>query len=180
MPVNIEQASPNLNSKLINTNLIKPRLENNNNINNNNNNEKKFLSEFLRLKVEGNQLFKVREFEKANQKFKQLNNLISSNKKQISNEIITKDQLIEYLQIQIQCCLLTNDWKTSLEACTKLLELDPNNLKAFHQRATSYKHLKDYDESILDLERLIELDPKNKSAKSELKNIKNLIYNNNN
>ncbi|KAM9988729.1 hypothetical protein ACTFIY_004775 [Dictyostelium cf. discoideum] len=164
MPVNIEQSSQNLNSKLINGNQ-------NNNINNN---EKKFLSEFLRLKVEGNQLFKVKEFEKANQRFKQLNNLILSNK-QISNEIISKEQMIENLQTQIQCCLLTNDWKTSLESCTKLLEFDPNNLKAYQQRAKSYKHLKDYDESILDLERVLELDPKNKSAKLELKNIKNLI-----
>ncbi|KAM9955464.1 hypothetical protein ACTFIW_010460 [Dictyostelium discoideum] len=173
MPVNIEQtSSQNLNSKLINGN------QNNNNNNNKiNNNEKKFLSEFLRLKVEGNQLFKVKEFEKANQRFKQLNNLILSNK-QISNEIISKEQMIEILQTQIQCCLLTNDWKTSLESCTKLLELDPNNLKAYQQRAKSYKHLKDYDESILDLERLLELDPKNKSAKLELKNIKNLINNN--
>lgn len=58
------------------------------------------------------------------------------------------------------------------DRCTKALELDQDNVKALFRRGKCYAQLNALDEAKEDLERVIELQPDNKDAARELRNLK--------
>ncbi|CAI8055701.1 Sperm-associated antigen 1, partial [Geodia barretti] len=57
----------------------------------------------------------------------------------------------------------------AVEDCTKVLEEDPNNVKALFRLATARSSLKQDDEAMADFERLLQLEPSNKRAQDQLK-----------
>ncbi|XP_036596411.1 sperm-associated antigen 1 [Trichosurus vulpecula] len=63
------------------------------------------------------------------------------------------------------------NWNNALQDCEKVLELEPENLKAFMRRATAYKHQNKYHEAIEDLKKVLNVEPDNVIAKKILSEV---------
>lgn len=50
--------------------------------------------------------------------------------------------------------------------------LDPTYVKAYHRRANARVQLKRFAEAVQDFDKVLELEPKNKTAKAELEKLK--------
>ncbi|EGC37939.1 hypothetical protein DICPUDRAFT_29500 [Dictyostelium purpureum] len=127
----------------------------------------------LEVKNQALMLFKEKNFEAAKNQFKlALQFLMVGSKNYSSVKEQYKQDVLDVFHHLVQCSLMASEWKDARDYCTNILDIDTKNIKALQQRATANKHLDDIDESILDLERALELDPSNKSIKQSLKNYK--------
>ncbi|XP_041104662.1 sperm-associated antigen 1 [Polyodon spathula] len=59
-------------------------------------------------------------------------------------------------------------WNNAFNDCEKVLELEPNNMKALLRRATVYKHLGKVKEAADDLKKVLQAEPENVMAKKLL------------
>lgn len=60
------------------------------------------------------------------------------------------------------CKLKLKDYKQAEKLCTKVLELDSNNVKALYRRAQAYIQLVDLDLAEIDIKKALEIDPHNR------------------
>jgi len=84
------------------------------------------------------------------------------------------DEVVSYTNRAL-CYLKVKDFHQVINDCSKALQLDASNIKAFYRRATALKNLSRLVEAEDDLVSLINIDPCNKTAASELKVLRNLI-----
>lgn len=78
------------------------------------------------------------------------------------------------------CNLKTKDFETARSACEEVLKLDPYNIKALYRRARSLalpinSGVEDFRAALVDLKRLLEIDPENMPALREVKRLQKLI-----
>lgn len=64
--------------------------------------------------------------------------------------------------------LKLRDWNAAIKAATKVLELEPVNVKALFRRAQAYRETEDYDLAETDLKRAMEYEPANRWVLSPL------------
>merc|ERR1712060_655095 len=99
------------------------------------------------------------------------------------NELVTVCELNK-----AACMLKVGDNYGAKNACTAVLRVDPENVKALFRRASAYYALHDYSEAVVDLKYLVKVDPTNKeaqrllpqavrSAKQEQKNASSMFKN---
>ncbi|KAF2897751.1 hypothetical protein ILUMI_08414 [Ignelater luminosus] len=80
------------------------------------------------------------------------------------------DQLKAMLYNNLAACYLKHcDYETVLTLCPKVLQLDPNNIKALYKQAVAKCGTHDYEGSQKILLELLRLDPENKAASDKLK-----------
>jgi tetratricopeptide (TPR) repeat protein len=85
------------------------------------------------------------------------------------------------MYINISACnIKTKDYETAVAACDEALKIDPYNIKALYRRARSLalpinSSVEDFRLAMVDLKRLLEIDPENFAALREVKRLQRLI-----
>ncbi|XP_072941318.1 tetratricopeptide repeat protein 1 [Epargyreus clarus] len=126
--------------------------------------ERQILAE--ELKKLGNEAFKVGEYERSIEKYTEglrICPLQFSQQRSIlyCNRSAAKMKLEKY--------------RSAVKDCTRAIELDNTYLKAYYRRAQSLEATEQYDESLADFKKILELDPSHKEAQSALVRLPPLI-----
>lgn len=66
-------------------------------------------------------------------------------------------------------------WKEAESDCTTALQLDKTYVKAYQRRAAAREKLGQFAEAKMDLEKVLEQEPKNKESKATLDRIQELL-----
>lgn len=109
------------------------------------------------LKTKGNEYFKQKDYEKANEFY---------------TKCIEMDRLntTGYLNRSI-CQIKLNRAEKALEDCSYVLNREPVNVKALYRRALAYRMLAKYDNCRLDLKQVLNIEPNNQIALQELESL---------
>ncbi|KAL2530149.1 Peptidyl-prolyl cis-trans isomerase FKBP62 [Forsythia ovata] len=121
-------------------------------------------------KDEGNALFKAGKYQRASKRYKKAVKLIEYDSSFGEDE----KQQAKVLKVTCNlnnaaCKLKLKDYKEAVKLCTKVLEIESQNVKALYRRAQAYIHLVDLDLAELDIKKALEIDPDNRDVKLEYK-----------
>ncbi|RZC50360.1 hypothetical protein C5167_018788 [Papaver somniferum] len=72
------------------------------------------------------------------------------------------------------CKIKLKEFREAAALCTKVLKLEPSNIKALFRRAQAYMETIDLDLAELDLKKALEIDPDNREVTTQLLRLKNL------
>lgn len=129
-------------------------------------------------KSEANELFKNSLYLTAFQRYhKSISYLIiaEQEEKQENDPEIDLKKMKSQLYSNFAACQLKNsNYKMAIINCTKCLEIDGNNVKAFFRRATAYAGIKEYESAISDCQTAISIDSNNIEVKKKLNQIEAL------
>ncbi|XP_066330976.1 70 kDa peptidyl-prolyl isomerase-like [Miscanthus floridulus] len=139
------------------------------------NNEEK-IEAASKKKEEGNALFKLGKYARASKRYEKA-------AKHIEYESsFSEDEKKQSKQLKISCnlnnaaCKLKlKDYKEAVKLCTKVLELDSQNVKALYRRVQAYIQLADLELAEADIKKALEIDPNNRDVKLEYKTVKEKI-----
>ncbi|GAB2212353.1 hypothetical protein Droror1_Dr00020313 [Drosera rotundifolia] len=73
------------------------------------------------------------------------------------------------------CKLKLKDFKQVEKLCTKVLELDSRNVKAFYRRAQAYIQLFELEKAEIDIRKALEIEPDNREVKLKYKALKDKV-----
>ncbi|KAM4864990.1 sperm-associated antigen 1 isoform 1-T2 [Thomomys bottae] len=118
-------------------------------------------TQFKALKEEGNQYVKDKNYKGALSKY---NECLKINNQECA--IYTNRAL---------CYLKLGQFEEAKQDCEQALHLDGDNVKACYRRALAQKGLKNYQESLSDLNKVLLLDPNIAEAKLELEEVTSLL-----
>lgn len=127
-------------------------------------------------KEEGNALFKAGKYERASKryetavKFIEYDSTFSDEEKKQAKALKITCNLNN-----AACKLKLKDYKQAEKLCTKVLELDSNNVKALYRRAQAYIQLADFDVAERDIKKALEIDPENREVKMEYRLLKEKV-----
>lgn len=122
-------------------------------------------------KEQGNSLFKVGKYQRAAKKYDKAakyiehDNSFSAEEKKQSKVLKVSCNLNH-----AACCLKLKDFKEAVKLCSKVLELESQNVKALYRRAQAYIETADLDLAEFDIKRALEIEPQNRYI------AKNLCY----
>ncbi|CAI9777005.1 unnamed protein product [Fraxinus pennsylvanica] len=127
-------------------------------------------------KDEGNALFKTGKYERASKRYEKAVKLIEYDSSFGEDE----KQQAKLLKVSCNlnnaaCKLKLKDYKEAVKLCTKVLEIESQNVKALYRRAQAYIHLVDLDLAELDIKKALEIDPDNRDVKLEYKVLKEKV-----
>ncbi|GAB2258226.1 hypothetical protein Droror1_Dr00014386 [Drosera rotundifolia] len=124
-------------------------------------------------KEEGNALFKAGEYAKASKKYEKGAEYIETVSDEEKNQ--NKPLKISCNLNNAACKLKLKDYKQAEKLCTKVLELDSRNVKAFYRRAQAYIHLVDLELAEIDIRKALEIEPDNREVMLEDKALKDKV-----
>lgn len=127
-------------------------------------------------KEEGNAWFKAGKYERASRRYEKAAKFIEYDSSFTDEE----KQQSKVLKISCKlnnaaCNLKLKDYKEAEKLCSKVLELDGQNVKALYRRAQAYIQLVDLDLADIDIKRALEIDPDNRDVKLEYKILKDKV-----
>ncbi|XP_061962693.1 70 kDa peptidyl-prolyl isomerase-like isoform X2 [Populus nigra] len=127
-------------------------------------------------KEEGNAWFKAGKYERASRRYEKAAKFIEYDSSFTDEE----KQQSKVLKISCKlnnaaCKLKLKDYKEAEKLCSKVLELDSQNVKALYRRAQAYIQLVDLDLAEKDIKRALEIDPDNRDVKLEYKILKDKV-----
>ncbi|KAM3189832.1 hypothetical protein ACQJBY_068222 [Aegilops geniculata] len=127
-------------------------------------------------KEEGNALFKSGKYARASKRYEKAAKFIDY------DTSFSEDEKKQSKQLKITCnlnnaaCKLKlKDYKQAEKLCTKVLELDSQNVKALYRRAQAYTQLADLELAEVDIKKALEIDPENRDVKLTYKTLKEKI-----
>jgi len=127
-------------------------------------------------KEEGNALFKLGKYARASKRYEKAAKYIEY------DSSFSEDEKKQSKQLKISCnlnnaaCKLKlKDYKQAEKLCTKVLELDCQNVKALYRRVQAYIQLADLELAEADIKKALEIDPDNRDVKLEYKTLKEKI-----
>ncbi|KAF8653788.1 hypothetical protein HU200_061908 [Digitaria exilis] len=127
-------------------------------------------------KEEGNALFKLGKYARASKRYEKAAKFIEY------DSSFSEDEKKQSKQLKISCnlnnaaCKLKlKDYKQAEKLCTKVLELDSQNVKALYRRVQAYIQLADLELAEADIKKALEIDPNNRDVKLEYKTLKDKI-----
>eukprot|EP00475_Leptophrys_vorax_P037536 TRINITY_DN64850_c0_g1_i1.p1 TRINITY_DN64850_c0_g1~~TRINITY_DN64850_c0_g1_i1.p1 ORF type:complete len:607 (+),score=130.93 TRINITY_DN64850_c0_g1_i1:152-1972(+) len=129
-----------------------------------------------RKKEEGNALFKAGKYARAAKKYNKALKLIEydtsfkDDEKKRSKALKVSCNLNE-----AACQLKLKDYPAAVKLCTKVLELEPSNVKALYRRTQAYMGTEDFDLAEWDVKKALDLDPENRDLKLEHRQLKRRI-----
>lgn len=131
-------------------------------------------------KEEGNNLFKSGKYLRAGKKYDKAADYVSEEGPFGDEEM----KLAKALRVQCwlngaACNLKLNNFKEAINLCSKVLDVEFNNVKALFRRAQAFIENADLDLAELDLKKALELDPENREVKMIQKRLKQLQTENN-
>ncbi|KAJ7295553.1 hypothetical protein O6H91_14G016500 [Diphasiastrum complanatum] len=124
-------------------------------------------------KEEGNTLFKLGKFARASKKYEKAAKLVEY------DSSFDEDQKKQSKVLKVTCnlnnaaCKLKlKDYKEAIKLCSKVLELESQNVKALYRRAQAYIETADLDLAEFDIKKALEIDPQNREVRLEFKTLK--------
>jgi FK506-binding protein 4/5 len=127
-------------------------------------------------KEEGNALFKLGKYARASKRYEKAAKYIEY------DSSFSEDEKKQSKQLKISCnlnnaaCKLKlKDYKQAEKLCTKVLELDSQNVKALYRRVQAYIQLADLELAEADIKKALEIEPDNRDVKLEYKTLKEKI-----
>ncbi|KAG8524087.1 Sperm-associated antigen 1, partial [Galemys pyrenaicus] len=124
--------------------------------------EKEITSLAIREKEKGNEAFNSGDFEEAVMYY--------------TRSISVFPTVVAYNN-RAQAELKLQNWNSAFQDCEKVLELEPENLKALLRRATTYKHQNKLQEALEDLHKVLAVEPDNELAKKTLSEVERDLKN---
>ncbi|XP_024521648.1 70 kDa peptidyl-prolyl isomerase [Selaginella moellendorffii] len=131
------------------------------------------LQEATVRKDEGNVLYKAGKFARASKKYEQALKFIDYD----SN--FSDDEKKQAKALKVSCNLNNaasklklNEFKDAIKCCSKVLELESQNVKALYRRAQAYTRTADLDLAEFDIKKALEIDPQNRDLRMEYKSLK--------
>ncbi|KAL7197754.1 hypothetical protein ACSBR2_020308 [Camellia fascicularis] len=70
------------------------------------------------------------------------------------------------------CKLKLGEYREASTLCTKVLEVDPMNVKALFRRSQAYRRTSELEKAEADIKRALTIDPNNREVKLEYKELK--------
>uniref|UniRef100_J3MUL1 peptidylprolyl isomerase n=1 Tax=Oryza brachyantha TaxID=4533 RepID=J3MUL1_ORYBR len=130
----------------------------------------------LAKKEEGNALFKLGKYVKASKRYEKAAKFIEYDSSFSEDEKKQSKQLKVTCNLNNAACKLKlKDYKQAEKLCTKVLELDSQNVKALYRRAQAYIQLADLELAEVDIKKALEIDPDNRDVKLTYKNLKEKV-----
>ena len=122
----------------------------------------------------GNRWFSYNDFNKAGLSYTKGIKLAESgiNEDNETNQDTIQSLYIACLNNLAACHLSTAQFSKAKEICIRVLEMDPNNIKALLRAARTALALHDYEECDLCLQTVLKLEPNNEQALNEMKKLK--------
>ncbi|KAL3684851.1 hypothetical protein R1sor_002873 [Riccia sorocarpa] len=127
----------------------------------------------IRLKEDGNALFKVQKYTRAAKKYEKAAKLIEYDSG-FDDEQKKKTKVLKVTcnLNDSACKLKLKDYKEAIKLSTKVLEIEPQNVKALYRRAQGYIETFDLDLAEYDIKKALEIDPNNREIRQEFKLLK--------
>lgn len=121
------------------------------------------------IKEKGTHYFKEGKYKQAAMQYKRIVSWLEheSSMQPEDEEKAKVLRLAAYLNLAM-CYLKLHEANTALENCDKALELDANNEKALFRRGEALVVMKEFDKARADFQRVNQLYPANKAAKSQI------------
>ncbi|PIA25735.1 hypothetical protein AQUCO_10800020v1 [Aquilegia coerulea] len=124
-------------------------------------------------KEEGNALFKAGKYARASKRYEKAAKYIDYDTNFSEEEKKQSKALKVSCNLNNAACKLKlKDYKQAEKLCTKVLEIEAQNVKALYRRAQAYIQLVDLDLAELDIKKALEIDPNNRDVKLEYKVLK--------
>ncbi|XP_013174430.1 PREDICTED: tetratricopeptide repeat protein 1 isoform X1 [Papilio xuthus] len=118
------------------------------------------------LKNEGNEAFKIGEYEKSIEKYTEALRICPLQFEQ-QRSILYCNRSAAKMKLE--------KYKRAIKDCSKAIELDDKYLKAYYRRAQSYEATEKFDECLADFKKILELDPAHKEAQAAMIRLPPLI-----
>ncbi|KAL5232564.1 hypothetical protein ABZP36_031340 [Zizania latifolia] len=127
-------------------------------------------------KEEGNALFKLGKYVRAAKRYEKAAKFIEYDSSFSEDEKKQSKQLKVTCNLNDAACKLKlKDYKQAEKLCTKVLELDSQNVKALYRRAQAYIQLADLELAEVDIKKALDIDPDNRDVKLTYKNLKEKV-----
>jgi FK506-binding protein 4/5 len=127
-------------------------------------------------KEEGNALFKLSKYARASKRYEKAAKFIEYDTSFSEDEKKLSKQLKITCNLNNAACKLKlKDYKQAEKLCTKVLELDSQNVKALYRRSQAYTQLADLELAEIDIKKALEIDPDNRDVKLTYKTLKEKI-----
>lgn len=137
--------------------------------------EEEKLAEAIKLKEEGTNYFKLKEFQNAAGKYEEACKLFDEEDGDINNIAGAKEIVIACKLNSAQCHINLTTYTYAIDKCNYVIKLEPNNIKALFRRGVSRCHIGNPEEAVNDFNKVLELDPENNATKVELVKAKKQI-----
>lgn len=124
-------------------------------------------------KEEGNALFKVGKYFRASKKYEKAAKYIEYDTSFSEEEKKQSKPLKVTCNLNNAACKLKlKDYTQAEKLCTKVLEVESQNVKALYRRAQAYIQTADLELAELDIKKALEIDPNNRDVKLEYRALK--------
>ncbi|MCO5564326.1 hypothetical protein L7F22_017986 [Adiantum nelumboides] len=126
-------------------------------------------------KEEGNAFFKAGNYWRAAKRYERAAIYIEQDKPFSGDE----KQQVQALKLSCYlncaaCKLKLNEFRVAVDLCSRVLELEPENLKALYRRLQAYIQVGELDLAESDIQKALVIDPDNREVKLELKKLRQI------
>lgn len=120
-------------------------------------------------KAKGTDFFKKGLVEKAQDNYNTVLEYLDSETSLEGEEQVKRDALVLAARLNLAACQLKiGDNSKVIEHCDEALAIQGDSTKAFFRRGQAHQKRKDYGLAVSDYQRVIELEPENKAAKTQI------------
>eukprot|EP00262_Sarcandra_glabra_P003861 TRINITY_DN1468_c1_g1_i2.p1 TRINITY_DN1468_c1_g1~~TRINITY_DN1468_c1_g1_i2.p1 ORF type:complete len:535 (-),score=113.95 TRINITY_DN1468_c1_g1_i2:167-1771(-) len=124
-------------------------------------------------KDDGNMLFRARKFYHAAKKYEKAAKYVEYDHSFTDEDKIRANALKISCHLNNAACKIRiGEYVDALRLCTKVLDLDPYNVKALYRRSQSYLMTSDLEKAEVDIKSALLIDPDNREMKLEYKKLK--------
>ncbi|KAI3932960.1 hypothetical protein MKW98_029193 [Papaver atlanticum] len=125
-------------------------------------------------KDEGNRLFKCGKFWCSSMKYEKAIKCVEFDHSFTDEEKTRANALRISCHLNNAACKLKlGDYVEASKCCTKVLELDPSNVKALYRRSQSYLETLDLEKAEIDIKKALSINPNNREVKLEYNKLRN-------
>ncbi|EDO43207.1 predicted protein [Nematostella vectensis] len=128
----------------------------------------------LKVKDKGTKFFKDGKYKIACRQYAVVIRVLEGYFDEEEEKAVDPIKCAGHLNIAACHLKLGNNFKC-IKACNKALDIDKENIKALFRRGKALLNLKDYEKSKEDFTQVLELDPKNREAREQLKIVNGML-----